>query len=297
MRRAVFALDGSAAMNAASDLKPTRLLGLWPALATFLRAYLEADPVSRVSVLVGRDGVAQRITNATSNADDVVAVVDREYVAPQGSGTFSLDNLLRTAIAEFTVDGRSHGDRTLIIVSGSVSSVDAGDVFDAIDRCVDVGITCHAVAMDGASHVLQVLTAKTGGQLLCPMNAEHLARLLFSLCPSAEIPTRTATASRTVVAGFVDDAATAAPRCPLCQSLVRTLPGPCAVCGACLVKESEGCSSQLTFRSVAAMGVEGACAACGVTSIDATAVCCGQQLCAACCDTAADARMCVACGV
>jgi hypothetical protein len=231
MRRVVLVLDGSEAMNQAADLLPTRLLAVWKPVALMAAAYLEVEPVARMSVVVLRDGIARRVCAPTSNAEDVAHAILTKYADPKGSGVFSLANGLQALMAEFgdALDdpfavsqkrhnaesgvrdgiGSSEGNRTavginasnaeVILVCGSVTTIDAVDVFklietycarfntgyDANSKCY-VGVPpVHVISLDGAPNVLQHLAAATKGDVSCPINGEHFARLLLARLPSA----------------------------------------------------------------------------------------------------------------
>ena len=126
--------------------------------------------------------------------------------------------------------------------------------------------------------ILNVANA-TGGQLLCPVNPQHLARHLLSLVPNApnaqpqqpadENPRRANRRERRRGRGGGDDAgqgpvlepvglmaSTAgegdddAPECPLCGADAPPLPAPCRACGTPLVDMGEAVLASYRARQL-----------------------------------------------
>lgn len=294
MRRAVLVLDGSESMNSSTDFQPNRLLALWPLVTHFASAFLEADPVARMSIIVARDGVARRVCAATSSAESLAHAIEEGYVAPRGSGAFSLENCVQAVAAELgdvmmpmpgaePVDsGRGRrppqpaGDSVdpstprqssfaeVILVCGSVTSVDAGDVLKTIDSFVHRGLAVgvvpcwNVISLDGAPHILNHIATATGGVLQCPMHAEHLARQLLSLCPvvghagtlvNGNVPRQPEVVAMTGV-GAVTAIGPQRGLCPLCHLRAPTLPAPCRGCGIALISEAAAARAMLASRVI-----------------------------------------------
>jgi hypothetical protein len=318
MRRTVLVLDASEAMNQTADLKPTRLTAVWRPIVCFAAAYLEADPIARISVVLLRDGIAKRVCAATSNVDDVESAIRVKYAEAKGSGTFSIVNGLNAVMAELgdpldpysadsvmiqpappqpgsqrtapavRVPTANSANAEIILLSGSVTSIDAGDIFKTLtlfrsrfNSGVDaatgtfVGVPkIHIISLDGSPHVLQHIATATNGELLCPMNAEHFARVLLHLLPKPVEDSRyrgtlaqagqgssrrrgradafgaEGPAEMSMV-GLIAESGVAAGAglCPLCHAAAPPLPAPCRSCGIALLEEGVAGHAEMASKA------------------------------------------------
>ncbi|GET89016.1 hypothetical protein, conserved [Leishmania tarentolae] len=206
MLRTVLLIDGSDAMNSSSDYLPNYLLAIRPPLLRLVEQYLDSTPLASLGVVVMRDGVSHRLLPCTTNRNELVGVLERDVFLHGGSGNMSMENGLRMAMSEL-VDMREvaamaatatkksslaardpraawKGSATqlnVIVVAASVTLIDPADVFAVVNIMAALSISINVVSLVGAVHVFDVCTVETGGTLYCPLNYDHLLRIMDEL--------------------------------------------------------------------------------------------------------------------
>ncbi|KAG5503511.1 hypothetical protein JKF63_05651 [Porcisia hertigi] len=205
MLRTVLLLDGSDAMNNNSDYLPNYLLAMRPPLLRFVERYLDSTPLASLGVVVMRDGVSHRLLPCTTNHNEIVDALERDYFLHGGSGNTSMENGLRMAMSELVNmrevaalteaaaktssssiaarDPRAawKGSATqlnIIVFIASVTLIDPTDVFAVVNIMAALSIRISIVSLVGAVHVYEVCAAQTGGTLYCPLNYDHLLHII-----------------------------------------------------------------------------------------------------------------------
>lgn len=200
MLRTVLLLDGSEAMNSSSDYLPSYLLALRPPVLRFVTRYLDTTPLASLGVVVMRNGVSQRLAPLTTNASEIALALERDYFLYGGAGVTSLENGMRMALSELVdlqrvATRKSAGAAAaatthsavqlrVLLISASVTVIDPADVFQVLRMMANFGVVVSVVSFTGAVHVFGEAAALTGGRLYCPMNYDHLLRVMDELALS-----------------------------------------------------------------------------------------------------------------
>ena len=187
-----------------SELPPTAHLGLRPYVSAFVTSYLHQSPLALLSVVVARDGIAHVASPLSTSEDSILGRIEARYfLVNPPTGMMSLENSLRVALATLEVDvdkvlaAAASGDRAaplpnrtnsyqrrIVVVTGSVSVLDPGDVMKIVRvACADQGIVVDVVSLSGAPYVLAAAASATHGQFHCPISGggDDLLRIMEGL--------------------------------------------------------------------------------------------------------------------
>jgi transcription initiation factor TFIIH subunit 2 len=196
MLRTVLLLDGSEAMNSTVDYLPSRLLALRPHILRLVESMLESAFAAQVAAVVMRDGVAHRVSAASSSVGEIADRLEKAYFMFGGVGSMSLDNGLRLALSELVpvqVGGSavlgSHLQsqlvkRRVIFVCASVTSVDHSDIYALVKLLRRHRVAVDVLSICGATHLSLQLAAQTGGRFVCPMNYDEMRTAVDSFVES-----------------------------------------------------------------------------------------------------------------
>lgn len=201
MLKTILLLDGSEAMNNASDYLPSYLLAMRPPLLRFMVQYLDATPLASLGVVVMRNGIAERLCPCTTNVSELADTLERDYFLYGGAGATSLENGLRMALSELVdlkkmaaagVGAASPGVASpqqqsgvaqlrAVIVSASVTFIDPTDIFRVMATMAAFRVVVDVVSLTGAVHVFDECARQTGGRLHCPLGFDHLLETMHLL--------------------------------------------------------------------------------------------------------------------
>lgn len=199
MLRTILLVDGSEAMNSASDYIPSYLIAMRTPILSYVREYLDSTPLASLGIVVMRNGVGQRLCPCTTSASTIADVLERDYFLCGGAGTASLENGLRMALSELVdlkslvkqragdgpaAGGRPHGvavKSRIVLLSASVTFVDPTDVLRVIAGMAGFHIHIDVITFTGAVHIFEECVRQTGGQLHCPLNYDHLLRIMHTM--------------------------------------------------------------------------------------------------------------------
>jgi len=230
-------------------LLPTpSLLPPSPPLQSFIREFFDQNPISCLGMIAVCDGRVQRYSDLSCNVrrhEDAVLAVGK--LVPEGD--LSLQLALELAAKSLAlVPG--YATREVVVVQGSHTTNDAGNILTTITECAAQRTRVSVVCLPGEVYVSSRAARDTGGMFVVPETAEALRQALLAHCippPLPAVPT-SATASTAVVMGFPtivwDSPGLCACHelvqahgylCPRCSSRSCELPAACAVCRLQLV--------------------------------------------------------------
>lgn len=153
----------------------------------------------------------------------------------------------------------TNSSREILIIFGSLTTCDPGNVHDTLESCVKSRIRISVVALAAEMKICRDLCDKTGGQFGVAMNEGHFRDLLFELVPPpAQQHSRNlgskgaapAPAADLVMMGFPTRLPDASPPslcachstlrsdgflCPRCMAKVCDVPTDCDICGLMIV--------------------------------------------------------------
>jgi transcription initiation factor TFIIH subunit 2 len=173
------------------DMRPNRYHAMINYTQEYVREFFEQNPISQMSVLVMHDGLCHRLTELSGNPAEHVAAIKHikkpenpeTEVAKEPKGSPSLQNALELARA-MLYHTPSHGTREVIIVFGSLISLDPGDIHQTIKSCVRDRIRVSIVGMSARLKICQEIVARTNAgdesEYVIATDQEALRELLLA---------------------------------------------------------------------------------------------------------------------
>ena len=180
------------------DMRPTRFDLMLQYAREFITEWFDQNPLGQIGVVGMRAGLGERIGEMsgnlypilciqslvtcfllwTGNPQDVLkSIADRHKLEP--SGEPSLQNAIEMArgsmkycqvsyVFRFTYSISSshlptHSSREIIILFGSLTTCDPGNIHDTLDSCIKNKIRISVVALAAEMKICRDLSDKTGG--------------------------------------------------------------------------------------------------------------------------------------
>jgi len=166
IRHVVLVLDLSETMME-RDMRPNRFIVMIKYTQEYVREFFEQNPISQMSVLGMHDGLSIRVSELSGNPADHIAAIQglRFPRSPQDlpkepKGSPSLQNALELSRA-MLYHTPNHGTREVIIVFGSLISLDPGDIHQTIKACVRDRIRVSIVGMSARLKICQEIVGRT----------------------------------------------------------------------------------------------------------------------------------------
>ncbi|KAJ7593721.1 Ssl1-like-domain-containing protein [Mycena floridula] len=255
IRHLVLVLDLSASMLD-RDMRPTRFSLTLQYAREFIAEWFDQNPLGQIGIVGMRSGIGERIGEMSGNPQQVLkSISDRHKIEPTGEP--SLQNAIemaRNSMSHLPV----HSSREILIIFGSLTTCDPGNIHETLDQCVLNKIRISVVALAAEMKICRSLCEKTGGQFGVAMNEGHFRDLLFELIPppaqraisraagagatnpAADLmmmgfPTRLPDASPASLCACHSDLRSDGFLCPRCLAKVCDVPTDCDICGLMIV--------------------------------------------------------------
>ena len=145
-------------------------------------------------------GRLQTHVELSGNPPDILrAISERHKLEPTGDP--SLQNAIEMAKSTMrqvtTSHLPTHSSREILIIFGSLTTCDPGNIHETLESCIRDKIRISVVALAAEKKICRELCDKTGGQFGVAMNEGHFRDLLFELIPPpAQHATSSALTSR-----------------------------------------------------------------------------------------------------
>ncbi|PJF18634.1 Transcription factor ssl1 [Paramicrosporidium saccamoebae] len=253
MRHLVILIDWSAAA-AAVDVTPNR--GVWVinnAVRPLIKEFFDQNPLSQVSLIVLRDGLAERRSELSPNLSEHEETLDKlvletttEVSPPRG--VVSLQNGLEVA---HSILGHvpGHGTREVLYFQIGMGSHDAGNIFDLVPVMIAAKVRFNVIAIYGEVAVTRRIAKETGGTSSVAINDVHYVDLVREQLVPPVVTRDTRTTSYLVPMGFPLQlthqkailcachctAKLKGYQCPRCRAFVCQLPIDCPICRLTLI--------------------------------------------------------------
>nr|CAD7259509.1 unnamed protein product [Timema shepardi] len=160
MRHLFLILDCSECMNN-QDLKPTRQLCTIKILEGFIDEFFDQNPISQFGIITTRNKRAEKISELAGNPQKHIKVVQQLTQTPC-SGEPSLQNALELALRSLKMLP-SHASREVLVLMGSLTTCDPGDITVTIQSLKSHGVRCSVIGLAAEVHVCNLLARETGG--------------------------------------------------------------------------------------------------------------------------------------
>ncbi|KAJ8985989.1 hypothetical protein NQ317_013873 [Molorchus minor] len=176
MRHLYILLDCSDSMSS-QDLKPTRLLCTLKLMELFIEEFFDQNPISQIGIIIMHNKRAEKISDLAGNA--------RKHIKHIGSlnrtsliGEPSLQNGLEAALSSLKLLP-SHASREILVIIGSLTTCDPGNIYTTIDSLKQEGVRCSVIGLAAEVHVCRKIANQTGGVYNVILDDSHFKDLLF----------------------------------------------------------------------------------------------------------------------
>ncbi|KAJ3549487.1 hypothetical protein NMY22_g861 [Coprinellus aureogranulatus] len=261
IRHLILILDLSMSMMD-RDMRPTRFDLTLQYAREFIAEWFDQNPLGQIGIVGMRAGLGERIGEMSGNPQDVLkSIADRHKLEPVGEP--SLQNAVE--MARSTMNHLpTHSSREIVIIFGSLTTCDPGNIHETLDACIKNKIRISVVALAAEMKICRELCDKTGGQFGVAMNEGHFKDLLFELIPPPAqkalthaagatgtgppassnlpadlmmmgFPTRLPESSQPTLCVCHSELKSQGFLCPRCQSKVCDVPTDCDICGLMIV--------------------------------------------------------------
>ncbi|XP_006813644.1 general transcription factor IIH subunit 2-like [Saccoglossus kowalevskii] len=226
-------------------------------LEHFLEEYFDHNPISQVGILTTSNKRANRLTELGGNPKRHIAALQK-CVDKQCLKEPSLQNALELAATTLRhVPG--HASREVLVILGSLTTCDPGNIHDTIKSMKDLNIRCSVIGLSADVRVCKRLCSETQGSYSVILDEPHFKEVLLE---HIKPPLATAsTESSLIRMGFpqhqlhaekdklekpsmcmchldsksTQGFSTGGYFCPQCKSKYCELPIECKACGLTLV--------------------------------------------------------------
>ncbi|XP_072175115.1 general transcription factor IIH subunit 2-like isoform X2 [Diadema setosum] len=256
MRHLFLIIDCSRSMED-QDLKPNRLTCCAKLLEHFIEEYFDQNPISQIGIITTSNMRAEKLTELGGNPKRHVEALGKLSDKPWLKEP-SLQNALELAAATLR-HMPGHASREVLVIMGSLTSCDPGNIHDTIQAMRDHSIRCSVIGLAAEVRVCRKLATVTHGTYGVILDESHFKELLIE--HTVPPPARMNTEPSPIRMGFPQHVlhsdknkisklsmcmchldgkgsegfGTGGYFCPQCESKYCELPVECKVCGLILV--------------------------------------------------------------
>ncbi|XP_070560747.1 general transcription factor IIH subunit 2-like [Ptychodera flava] len=256
MRHLFVVLDMSKSMED-QDLKPNRLASSVKLLEHFIEEYFDQNPISQIGVLTTCNKRAEKLTELGGNPKRHIAALQKCVDQPCSKEP-SIQNSLELAATTLR-HMPGHASREILIILGSLTTCDPGNIHETIKAMKDLNVRCSVIGLSADVRVCRKLCDETKGTYGVILDEHHFKELLLEHVTPP--PATTNTESSLIRMGFPQHQihteknkieqpsmcmchmdskgsqgfSTSGYFCPQCRSKYCELPIECKACGLTLV--------------------------------------------------------------
>jgi transcription initiation factor TFIIH subunit 2 len=255
-RYLVVVVDGGFTMSS-RDLSPTRTEHVQQCLKAFIPSYFENNPISQLQVMLMKDEGVTSITTLCGNPQLHLININK---AASCSGNISLKTSLTGAINSLK-NTPHYGTREVLLILGSLTSVDTGSIYSTIKSLKKNNIVCSIIGLAAEMHICSEICKETQGEYRIIRNESHFTSLLNEhIHPPKIFAFKKEEAQKS---GFIDigfpelklkfeegvnislcfchkkERPPPFYICPRCKSIQCEIPNHCNICGLTLISASD----------------------------------------------------------
>ena len=249
IRSLILTLDCSEAMLE-KDLRPSRHAMIIQYAIDFVHEFFDQNPISQMGIIIMRNGLAQLVSQVSGNPQDHVDAL-KSIRKQEPKGNPSLQNALEMARG-LLLPVPAHCTREVLIVFGSLSTTDPGDIHQTIDSLVSEKIRVKVLGLSAQVAICKELCKATNygdesfykilldethlkelfNEAVTPLPVNKinkgftLVKMGFPTRIFEDTPTFCSCHSKLVYGGYF---------CPNCHSKVCSLPTVCPCCDLMLI--------------------------------------------------------------
>jgi len=265
IRHVVLVLDLSEMMME-KDMRPNRYHAMIKYTQEYVREFFEQNPISQMSVLGMHDGLCIRVSELSGNPAEHIAAIQGLRVprnpqdfSKEPKGSPSLQNALELARATL-YHTPSHGTREVIIVFGSLLSLDPSDIHQTIRACIQDRVRVSVIGMGARLKICSEIVSRTNAgdesEYVVATDQELFRELLLAtttppvvratIAPPVSMPPESAAAL--MMMGFPSRVVEDSPTMCACHGILTSGGYTCSRCSAKVCSLPVTCPScQLTL--------------------------------------------------
>lgn len=175
MRHLFLIIDMSESMSD-QDLKPTRLVSTLKLLEHFVEEYFDQNPISQLGIITTRNKRAEKVAELGGNPRRHISTL-HSLTDKVCQGEPSLQNSLELALQTLR-HMPSHASREVLILFGSLTSCDPGDIINTINTLKEHNVRCSVIGLAAEIRVCKKLCHDTGGRYGVILDESHYKDLL-----------------------------------------------------------------------------------------------------------------------
>ena len=175
MRHLYLVIDLSENMNT-PDLKPTRQYCVLKLLENFLDEYFYLNPISQLGIITTSNKRAEKVSDMSGNVRKHLEIV-KSLSSKSCTGEPSLQNSL-SLVLQSLKNMPSHASRELVILMGSLTTCDPGDINKTIEEAAAMKVRCSVINLSAEVRVYKELASRTGGLHTVVLDDLHLRDML-----------------------------------------------------------------------------------------------------------------------
>jgi transcription initiation factor TFIIH subunit 2 len=145
------------------DLRPSRVELTLTYAQQFVIEFFDQNPISQLGIITTRDGVAEKLTELSGNPTDHIRALKTKKNT-ETSGEPSLQNSLRLARASM-LGVPSHGSKEVLLIFGSLTTCDPGDIYETIDELKSDMVRISIVGLAAEVQICRKLCESTKGKM------------------------------------------------------------------------------------------------------------------------------------
>lgn len=251
MRHMFIILDASSCM-VEKDLKPSRFNCVINFLEKFAFSYFDQNPISQLGLIITNDKLAIKHCELVGNPKKFVDSLQK-LKKIEVKGEPSIQNAIELAIKTLK-HIRSHSSREVLLIMGSLTSCDPGDIFETINECKKLKLRTSIIGLAAEVYICRTICQETEGFYAVILDELHLHDLLQKV--AFPLPNSDPGAQTLIRMGFpqhkicnsneasicmchMESAeckfSTGGYFCPVCNNKYCELPVECKICGLTLV--------------------------------------------------------------
>ncbi|KAH3678324.1 hypothetical protein WICMUC_001557 [Wickerhamomyces mucosus] len=249
IRNLILVIDLSTSMLE-KDLRPTRHSLTITNAIQFITEFFDQNPISQLGIIVMRNSLAQLVSQVSGNPQEHIdALKSMRKLEPKGDP--SLQNALEMARG-LLIHVPSHCTREVLIVFGSLLSLDPGNIHKTINSLIEERIRVQIIGLSAQVSVCKKICKRTNfgdeNSYKVILNEHHfkdlmmeaviplpvnkinksftLVKMGFPYRISENSPSFCSCHSKLTYGGYI---------CPNCKSKVCSLPTICPCCNLMLI--------------------------------------------------------------
>jgi len=177
MRHLYVIVDMSKTMKESDLLRPSKLACANKLLEQFIIEYFDQNPISQRGLISTKNKRAFKLTELSGNPRlHITALQEASSKGPEGEP--SIQNSLNMALGLLR-HLPSHASREVLLVYGSLTSCDPGNIFESIKELKEHNIRCSVIGLSAEIKLCKTLCSDTNGLYNVILDEKHFQDLLL----------------------------------------------------------------------------------------------------------------------